>query len=417
MPTKEACENVYKGYTCTAQTSNVYLCSGNLPTCTVEIDDCILEGNINDGRVNATVTMTTPVTYKYKWEFSGAGYAGGVNSEFQANWQSIPGKSLRIDTYTVKTNASGTINAKITVLLSTGASCVSDPKTLTVVPCTDCGTISNEQRCNKTTGSIVTVTSCDMDDVSSITCSSNTDTSQGYCTLAGGTRIQRCSLAATNNAACATPSTDSKTCYYCDGSNALPITIDADDECSNHIGYYDNPSQSNCTKRCYFCDGTTIDNRIISKDQSCSNFRSDAVEDQSLLNCTEEFKCCTCDGEDKVEKGDSTNGVCPSGQTKCDNLTCSEDMNNVKRCYNNPSTKTGEWVTVKTCDTNGNAGNCTLSDGRVVKRSNLTEKDGCETNVDKNPQTGTTAIIIAWIVGILAIGYSFYYFRQTNKQH
>ena len=74
------------------------------------------------------------------------------------------------------------------------------------------------------------------------------------------------------------------------------------------------------------------------------------------MKCVEEVKCCACDGTNKVTKDDSTNGKCPSGQTICGELVCT------------------------------------------------------------NVQTGSTAIVIAWIVGIMAIGYSFYYFRKTNKQ-
>ena len=35
-------------------------------------------------------------------------------------------------------------------------------------------------------------------------------------------------------------------------------------------------------------------------------------------------------------------------------------------------------------------------------------------NVDVNPPTGSTGIIVAWIVGILAIGYSFWYFKKGS---
>ncbi len=36
------------------------------------------------------------------------------------------------------------------------------------------------------------------------------------------------------------------------------------------------------------------------------------------------------------------------------------------------------------------------------------------TNVTENPQTGTIAIVLAWIIGISAIGYAFWYYKQLN---
>ena len=38
----------------------------------------------------------------------------------------------------------------------------------------------------------------------------------------------------------------------------------------------------------------------------------------------------------------------------------------------------------------------------------------CQTNPSVNPPTGTTAIVIAWIVGVVAIGYSVWYFIKLN---
>ncbi len=38
----------------------------------------------------------------------------------------------------------------------------------------------------------------------------------------------------------------------------------------------------------------------------------------------------------------------------------------------------------------------------------------CNTGIPDNPPTGTTAIIIAWIIGLSAIGYAYWYFRKTK---
>ena len=94
---------------------------------------------------------------------------------------------------------------------------------------------------------------------------------------------------------------------------------------------------------------------------------------------------------------------------------------NDKRCYNNPITGKGEWVTVKVCDKNGNNGYCAISDeGPVVPRKYISLSSGCTTdskttpNVTDNPQTGRTAIIIAWVVAVIALIISFAYFKQNN---
>ena len=39
---------------------------------------------------------------------------------------------------------------------------------------------------------------------------------------------------------------------------------------------------------------------------------------------------------------------------------------------------------------------------------------GGGSNSDTNPQTGTTGIIMAWVIGLMAIGYSFWYFKRTS---
>ena len=60
-----------------------------------------------------------------------------------------------------------------------------------------------------------------------------------------------------------------------------------------------------------------------------------------------------------------------------------------ERCYNNPSTGTGEWVEVNTCDDNGNAGYCETSVGTVARKY-ITESYGCEIGERcyNNPSTG-----------------------------
>ena len=154
-------------------------------------------------------------------------------------------------------------------------------------------------------------------------------------------------------------SSDKKTCFRCVGMDPTPIEIDADEDCSDYENYKSNADDLTCTKTCYYCDGPDRKPTKIASSDKCSNYAGykDSMND---LTCVSEepteYKCCACDGSNKVTKGNTTNGVCPSGQTLCSELVC------------------------------------------------------------KNAQTGTGAIVIAWIIGLAAIGYSFYYFRQTNKQ-
>ena len=128
---------------------------------------------------------------------------------------------------------------------------------------------------------------------------------------------------------------------------------------SNYHETSENLDCSPAKTSCYYCEGESRKRFELeaAANGNCANSTAHpgASSDSNLI-CVEEVKCCVCDGSTKVTKGNSTNKVCPSGQTVCGELVC------------------------------------------------------------KNVQTGTSAIVIAWLVGIMAIGYSFYYFRRTNKQ-
>ena len=119
----------------------------------------------------------------------------------------------------------------------------------------------------------------------------------------------------------------------------------------------------NKDKLCYMSDGTTIK-------------RCDLAPEDSPI-CFKKCKYCS-NGVEKVDSSVPNRGQACSAyhdgyHEYSETLNCSSDMNN-----NNTTT--------------------TINNG----------------NVTDNAQTGSTAIIIAWIIGITAIGYAFYYFRETS---
>lgn len=158
--------------------------------------------------------------------------------------------------------------------------------------------------------------------------------------------------------------TCSKSCNYCENNTKkTDNNVPKGKTCSAYNSNYHETSEAlDCSPAkttCYYCEGTSRKSFTLetSANGNCANSTAHpGATNNSNLKCVEEVKCCACEGTNKVTKGDSTNGKCPSGQTICSELVC------------------------------------------------------------KNSQTGTSAIVIAWLVGIIAIGYSFYYFRKTNKQ-
>ena len=277
-PSKENCEKKFTGYDCSTEQipNSVYLCVGAKPSCTVKINDCILQGNINDGRVDADITLSSPVSYTYQWEFSGSGYKGGANTN-ESLLQS--GTITRQSLFNIRTNESGNISAKITIRLSTGASCTTT-RSLNVTPCTNCG--------GETLTTKPTTTTVQAD----------------------------------------------RQCWYCSASRRkTSVMVDARYTCSS-MGYVDDP---------------------------------DDLDD-------------------------------------CDSATTTKSTTTTKKSTTTTTTKKSTTTTTTNKSTTTT----------TAKKSTTTTTT--KSNVVDNPQTGSTAIIIAWVVGIVAIGYSFYYFTQTNKQ-
>lgn len=95
-------------------------------------------------------------------------------------------------------------------------------------------------------------------------------------------------------------------------------------------------------------------------------------------------------------------GVTASNCKTTDNKNC--EAIKVKNCYEcdvNGTKKTTTAYSETEAASNVNGKNCTIVSANKC-------------NVPVNPKTGTIAIIVAWIVGILTIGYSFWYFKKSQ---
>ena len=155
--------------------------------------------------------------------------------------------------------------------------------------------------------------------------------------------------------------TCSRNCWKCDGKSKVTVQVPyvEGEDCvqageSVEEVYTNTSAALVCKNLCWRCVGTTpTQNASVAIGEKCTDYDGWADKEEDL-DCSEPVKCCECNGDKVVEKGDSNDGNCPTGQTRCDQIVCN------------------------------------------------------------NSQTGTSAIVIAWIVGLAAIGYSFYYFRRSN---
>ena len=96
----------------------------------------------------------------------------------------------------------------------------------------------------------------------------------------------------------------------------------------------------------------------------------------------------------------------------CSSMGYVDDPDDLEDCDNATTTKSTTTTKKSTTTTTTKKSTTTTTKENTTTNKSTTTKS----NVIDNPQTGSTAIIIAWVVGIVAIGYSFYYFTQTNKQ-
>lgn len=151
---------------------------------------------------------------------------------------------------------------------------------------------------------------------------------------------------------------------------------------------------------------------------------------------TETKKTCKTGTDGKLDSNciSSLSGICGSWSTSyCPNHTC--DSNNTQTLAYSTSGLANVKFTVatrfycfagssvhpenpSTTPTNPSTSSVKPNSSSVkpssssVKPSLVSSKS--ESTVPSNPKTGTTGIIIAWIIGLFAIGYSFWYFKRTS---
>ncbi len=67
------------------------------------------------------------------------------------------------------------------------------------------------------------------------------------------------------------------------------------------------------------------------------------------------------------------------------------------------------------CESGYKASGSTCVKETTTTSSQKTTTPSTPQEIEQGPQTGTTAIIIAWVAGLIAIGYSFWYFVKSSK--
>lgn len=276
-------------------------------------------------------------------------------------------------------------------------------------------------------------------------CTANTDygdynndnnNATGYCNGAVATDYMSCFI---NGGSWITTGTDGDTNYYnsknnCEQSagegNCISLMdgtyIKAED--ANKIafrteGYCELITGSNCSAFTLF--GTTY-----YKAENC--------------NCNDGDPCKIADEKDQgTSTEENPSGDTPSGENP--STTCTTNGgNNTTTCVSNANhncsngysgcnkpdgngcySYTCNTITNTTCTTNGgnnqatcktNAQKCSNGySGCNTPDSNGCYSYTCNGNIENNPKTGMTAIMLAWIIGIMAVGYSIWYFVRLSK--
>lgn len=117
---------------------------------------------------------------------------------------------------------------------------------------------------------------------------------------------------------------------------------------------------------------------------------------------------------------DENSGTLSGNKTlTCETTTSSCSVSGLPTASKNGYTFNG-WSTSSSCTTNGEKSSLTLSKNTTYyacySKNVVPNTPDNNQNVTTNPGTGDIAIAITWFVGLLAVGYSFYYFK-TVKQH
>lgn len=193
------------------------------------------------------------------------------------------------------------------------------------------------------------------------------------------------------------------------------------DECLNiWCPYGPNPCENT---KCYACPKSGVTLYIYDKSaaDAKSNLRASGdcqeAPNNSYCNnaCVEVCYRCNVSGENKYVFAEGVpNAISKLGAPA--STECTQVQN--EQC-NQPSTPV--VTNCYRCDVNGtNKHVMTTSAGKAEQ---LTQGTNCSVVADSycdtptppsNPPTGTTAIIIAWIIGAVAIGYSIWYFIRLK---
>lgn len=134
----------------------------------------------------------------------------------------------------------------------------------------------------------------------------------------------------------------------------------------------------------------------------------------------DEIKCfsCNANGTNKYVKSTNTyNASLVTGGNNCHVVSESYCSGSSSSVVENPT------IYCWKCDVNGSSKYTKSNDEKDAekvtggKNCSIVPLSSCsvgKTDVVINPKTGTIAIVIAWILGILTIGYTFWYFKRIS---
>ena len=210
-------------------------------------------------------------------------------------------------------------------------------------------------------------------------------------------------------------------CYQCTADATVfkwSTNGNADSNCSG--GYTKTTkTQSECKyvapeNACYQCTANATVFKWSTNgnaDSNCSGGYTKTTKTQSECKyVAPENACYQCTANATVFKW-STNGNadsnCSGGYTKT-TKTQSEckyvaPTNQCYACVSNGTTKYIEATNASTAATNTGGTNCQVTDSKYCKP------------IPVNPKTGTAAIIVAWVVGLIALGYSVFYAIKVSR--
>ncbi len=214
-------------------------------------------------------------------------------------------------------------------------------------------------------------------------------------------------------------------CYHCTGNgvdkpqkaiNATrAITMSGGTTCEVAEDAYCDPQPE------YACYQCTADATVFSwktdatGDGSCSGGYTKTTKTQAecvyvappVTSC---YACTLGEGTEYTYATTKAIAASNTGGTNCEATVEANCLNPPESCYAcevNGETKYTNTTTKAKAEQNTEGTNCTIKDKKYC--------EPVKEEVKENPKTGTAAIIIAWIVGVLALGYAIFYVFKTNK--